>query len=556
MNVIITFLSLFHPGSKEEEYIDTKTGRTVKGVQTNEAPIAYLLDEIHRSGNDHETKILFIVSEEANKKVEENDSTYDYYQDWLKGICKDHGYSEIETVSIPFGYYMNNRKESTGIMITSDIYKTIYENIQSSDNAYVDFSGGFRDIAYFLTAVIKYMKFNGVELKDIVCSNFNTHKIYHLNYIDDMYSLVSAIDEFTTFGSSNKLRELFKDSENQEVQDLIEAMNQFSESIALCKTQNLKYIIKNINRHTKNLSVAKRQTGHMEVKELMLTYLIPKIREKFYLDLNDNQININTIKWCLDNNFLQQALTIFVDRLPADFFLEHWLYIDKKYIDNCNPKKMSTVYADYLYKELMNPQIKELMDPQIEEMSLKDYLKKIDKEYIVNRDFLKENDEELIRRGEILYDFYLNGRGYEKYGIKPDSRINSLINGMKKEDLCKMLEIELDEPKVNKRIVKASKVDLIENFKKYYSLNTNLRNGRFNENEVRKLFTYYLRVKYYRNRINHASIEEEKRDEISLYRYLKLPENDANPTIKNIKALLYEYISFHESMIKEHKQGD
>ena len=123
-----------------------------------------------------------------------------------------------------------------------------------------------------------------------------------------MYNLINAVNNFTSYGNSSELNKFFNGSKNESIKKVISAMKDLSEDIMLCRT-DLKKHLKTLNKSLKELESG--STNINEKDTALFISLVDIIRKKFYLTSGNNKIEEpNVIKWCLDNNFISDAVDI------------------------------------------------------------------------------------------------------------------------------------------------------------------------------------------------------------------------------------------------------
>lgn len=292
-NVIITNLSKMRSGSSNE--YDSDIGR-ITGIQTNEAPVKYLISYLDRNGETAD-KIIAVTTQEA-------EDAYANICDVLKEYGNEKGIALSEPVSVPF---RGN---------TVETIRDVIKKISVEDTVYIDTTGSFRNSSYLLMTVVRVLEFSNIKFAKAVYSNYETKKIEDVTDLYRMFDLINAINSFTSFGNSKELQSFFKPDENDLINKTLEVMNQFSDEITLCRTSKLESLLKKLNSCLEELSEAESLKDN---NELLFTSLSETIRKKF--GLQNNEIDYpDIIKWCLDNRLIQQAVTVYAEKMPEYFY--------------------------------------------------------------------------------------------------------------------------------------------------------------------------------------------------------------------------------------------
>ena len=83
---------------------------------------------------------------------------------------------------------------SLGDEIANNIYRGISQKTENERNIYIDYTGGFRDVAYLVVTLIQYFKIKDAECKCIVYSQLgNKEESNSLKEINHIYKINCAI---------------------------------------------------------------------------------------------------------------------------------------------------------------------------------------------------------------------------------------------------------------------------------------------------------------------------------------------------------------------------
>ncbi|MBQ7432113.1 MAG: hypothetical protein IJV50_01390 [Lachnospiraceae bacterium] len=193
---------------------------------------------------------------------------------------------------------------------------------------YMDMQGGFRDAAAELNAVIELLQGQDVVLEEKVATRFEFENQFHeIEEVSEQYKpyeLVTAMRIFQQYGWGDDLKRYF-DSEkdaDQNIKDLMQALTDASDSIKLCKVNEFDQAISRVSRYYNELE------RHRSGKNTLLEIILQDIKEQYgdllVIDENEQMKNrplhyVKQIKWCLEKNFIQQALTITESKMTSEY---------------------------------------------------------------------------------------------------------------------------------------------------------------------------------------------------------------------------------------------
>ena len=366
-SALLLFLSEYKEHSTKSTYKFAEEGISFEGTQTNDAPSKALLYLAAKAGLDGTENlqvepislVLCIVSKKVyTKEISEKFTQYDQYQkvisDYVKsrdnaennaGIDIEEIYKRTSIEFIPIYYDFLPETVTGKVSIMEDPALRVYHQLSNLlkdrevSDVYIDYTGGFRDTSLLMTTIIRYMRFNGVNLRRIIYSKFDK-TIHDIGYIDEMFQMVEAVNEFVSTGSARQLQELFPDQEKSEAEarenkvsntkKVLNAINKFSNAVLICDVDSIGFAVNEMRASLDDLE--NEEIFEQEILTYMLKTLTPVIRKKMYLPNNesssDNTIGQSAqstpeniypglIRWSLDNWMLQQAVTMYVEKMPS-----------------------------------------------------------------------------------------------------------------------------------------------------------------------------------------------------------------------------------------------
>lgn len=311
MKKILTFISKFSssfdPWAEPDRYT-CPDGAEVTGKQTNEAPVKYLMrhdpdikqilciltpqvkDEKQFTFSDGYVTGSVCASCEENNMRQACLSPYQYLIDHVH-----EEYPEVEFIPIDF----------SGDSFSDGPLADILHHITNGDSIYLETTGGFRDTVSQMILLSRILRFQGTELAGAVYSRYPQRAIEDVTDSYRAFELINGLSEFEHFCSTETLEQYYANSSDAfpEFEQLMTSMRELSECITMCRTGLLGERVKKFQNALKNAQ---------GTSEPIIKALLPSFEAKFQKMKNTPE----QIRWCVENNLIQQALTIYTDRLP------------------------------------------------------------------------------------------------------------------------------------------------------------------------------------------------------------------------------------------------
>ena len=304
---------------------------TFSGCHTNDAPARFLL-KLAEYNKEPIDKIFCIVSkyvytnklphlknENSKLELEKDKTAFDRFS----ALIKNEVGPSIEIIPIYYDFDPNNEDFEP-----KDKPTYIYNQIKTSDigeSIYIDYTGGLRDVNLLMIALIRYLEFKGIVCKDIIYSNFHSkpRKIHSIRSTYNMFDMINGVSEFVGTGNARQLVNLQKKLENttknDNVNNFVNSLQNFSNAIALC---NVGGIVDAIDSISNAINTLENDTSD-DIFVQMFKTLIPTVKEKLYIDKTPPSI-LDLSQWCLDNNMLQQAVTIYNEKILSYYILNNY----------------------------------------------------------------------------------------------------------------------------------------------------------------------------------------------------------------------------------------
>ena len=230
-------------------------------------------------------------------------------------------------------------------------------------NVYVDMTGGFRSIPMYLLFILNILEKRGIPIKKILYSQMDYKKGF-VN-VDDLTLLLktqnftNGIHEFIKFGSAQELSTYLKTGLDEDtlpeyrevIKKFVDSVENFAEAITISNRNQFEQAIGDIKAawiELKKTEVSNEEIDNDEPKEMdnedvvdeeakkleklkklearkkkrkinLLKTFEPRIHSEYKL-VWDNPNHLSYIKWCLNHNFIQQALTLYIELIPEILF--------------------------------------------------------------------------------------------------------------------------------------------------------------------------------------------------------------------------------------------
>lgn len=561
-NKLIFFLSKYKFDPKECHYKSKYDGgnNEIYGKQTPDAPTKYFLNYLTEKGKKIDD-ILCITSKDTNERKKnrnkpdkEYESAFENYQRVLNEFCEKKKIEVPKLIKLNFDYNFEKGESIDEDDRYRNLFKSIVDEISENDTVYIDYTSGIRDTSLLIILMIRYLEYTGIKCGGMIYSYFDNddkekNKIIDIKSTYDLFELLNGVNEFTSFGKSKTLsnyyNNIWKDKEEyKEISELIETMNDFSDMMSLCMVEDIDEIMKKLNQKIIEAEKIKNKINSNEnqLMNYMFFNLIKEIKKKFYLEDGEEITYINLIRWCLDNDLIQQALTLYVEKMPEYYFNSNFFNINDENLNETleSLKILKDNYIDVFYKGIFKNILNDtkkyiLTEEDIKELkSVKNkIIKKIkesifkNKEYILGKEntsiqeykeiYIKETLDEIK---SIISREYKKGNTNKKIKIysldedKPKDKEGFLSLLFSKEEIISEIVDNIYLKKKLKKIgtLSTKKNDIEYTYNKKINsiiiLSTNNKNmpswSNIRLKDLILLMEDYLYFKIMRNQINHA----------------------------------------------------
>ena len=216
---------------------------------------------------------------------------------------------------------------------------------------YVDMTGGFRTIPMYLLFILNILEKRGIIIEKVYYAQMSSAKdnkqkvqIDDLTQILKTQDFTNGIHEFIKFGSAQQLSVFLnenleidtKEEHRGVIKSFVNSVESFAEAITISNRANFEESIDKIKDawlelekidtstysqegNEENISENDIKSTENNEKINLLKIFEPRIYNEYKL-VWDNPNHLSYIKWCLDHNFIQQALTLYIELIPEILF--------------------------------------------------------------------------------------------------------------------------------------------------------------------------------------------------------------------------------------------
>lgn len=539
MNILVANISTFPFSKEEKEYsvlVSECKVSTVKAYQTNESIIKALVELKPIIATGGLNKIIALVSSKAlneKNKVYDDLTSFEYYKSIVNLVSPN---TQIDLVPL------ENENEIERPI--PEILNEICSIIDLKDCVYIDSAGGKRTTSNLIQLLTKLLNYKGIKNPYTLYSDINGKQYCIIDTADfqKMTDLADAFNEFMTSGRTKQLITYFADETSDEVINLLSIMTEFSDKIQLGNIEHLDKTVKDLINCISVMQEIDPQNCKHKIGTIILKQFLPVIKEKL-IGENDKVDYLKIIRWCLDNMLVQQALTIYVEKLPVYLF-EHEIikyYGDarkahQEYFQSKNKTDPGDWETYFLYSEILDFEdnsIKELKAflkggvlPKNENaLKIVKILNNIQKTW--SKNILKISIPKEYDYLRVL----ISVEGYKDY-TKFQNALNTHLDYLNRL-LGLKLPDERGDPTTNKKFFAIKKIQ-----EGYRPENVVFKAS---ISDIVRIFYGYLYVKSVRNQTNHASSIEiltPEQKSILETNGLIMTEYSVYVVLKNIRSIL------------------
>ena len=238
---------------------------------------------------------------------------------------KDYLTTELNKVledSPPLTWISHDRYDNSDIILQKISSQFVFS---SNDTIYIITNGGARNNVMFFSTFTQIMKTKGLDTRLIYITQETPEIIKDVSSDNRYFDVLRAVELFTQSGNPKMLKDDKIYGNDQNLNKLLSYMEQFYQSIQICKTVN--------NASTGIVSIFKEmieEIDHLMEKDgidIIIRLLLPTIKSKFMpLGTDNPEYFLQILQWCCNNDMVLVGFFI------LDAELKAYLYNDKKVI--------------------------------------------------------------------------------------------------------------------------------------------------------------------------------------------------------------------------------
>lgn len=314
-NILLLFLSPVRIDKIEDKVIVSeayyKNLNGEKTKTTNESAIRYLLQK-----NINLDEVFIFSSKKVKRPIlsGESQTHQDFFLERLKKFAPLVTYTIYNYDEDQFGD--ENLKSVTEMA-------RLIQNFTHGEEVtlHVDLTGGMRHVNMIMLELTRLLEYSGLTVGNVLYSNYDSEtkigNVEELKNVYDIFQLMAGVEEFVNFGSvkalTDKNKGYYADKKiSKSLRNLLTAMENFAEAIKLCHYGQFHNAIINLHDAVRDFEPAPD-----DLQDILMERFIGRIRKNYADLINLRDLDdLRVIRWCLENDYLQQALTLYTERIP------------------------------------------------------------------------------------------------------------------------------------------------------------------------------------------------------------------------------------------------
>ena len=503
-NVLLLAMSTLPNNIQKDNYYQYQNGE-VFTARSQLEPITHMLSEERKKKGEKLDKIVILETDETMKADVGKVSAVDFYKERVNIFTK-----EIEYIDIP----IDENKPAEGIRKATTIilkdYKEQKEN-QDKMNLWIDTQGGFRDVVMVFNAIISLLREQGIEprgiysirydkdnTKDNPCPIIDQTKKY------DIFKFVSAMQEFMDFGKATGFKKYYG-----EESDFVQAIESIADAIQMCQPQEFEEALQKFADYLKSESY-KNDDPYLQI-------FIEFMKNDYSILLREPENTVEQIRWCVRKEFYQQAVTIYIEKMPK-YYHDHGIVV-LKVDDNEKINHGKNPHANAFYTELFEEMLIDEKDEQLKDIlyKMKTYVSVNDLDSVIKylKDVQKKQNLDWVVQAAINKLIDRLQEKFDACGIKKKNKSKGAKTIQEYIDIICSVGGRGNRSELLYGRKRAQSEDGYE--RKIRAI----IEAKSKKTELVKMMEYYLAMKLLRNRMNHASEEDIKEDEQKAVVFLK-----------------------------------
>lgn len=327
---------------------------------TNESAVRYLLygsnepvDKLSRLFLVRTNKVAGAIEGYQPKNAWE-ESHYSYFLHCISDIVPN---AKDIIEAIDFNEDRPIEENMNALIRVASRVRAYAKSVREDDPAaeivlHVDCTGGMRNASMILVALMRLLQYERIEIGKVLYSNFNRNdpqknRVEEVNPLYSFFDLVAGAEEFVRHGEVTVLNKFFEKRERSTHLDtLLNAMQKFAEELKLCHYGDLSEAITALRDAIHDFPEVSPSNASSAAKQNddLVRQMLGRIQEDYAPILKEELDDIALIRWCISHNLLQQAMTLFTERVPESLVKSEFLWIQPAYqTDFSNEQKKDSM---------------------------------------------------------------------------------------------------------------------------------------------------------------------------------------------------------------------
>lgn len=327
---------------------------------TNESAVRYLLygsnepvDKLSRLFLVRTNKVAGAIEGHQPKNAWEK-SHYSYFLHRISDIVPN---AKDIIEAIDFNEDRPIEENMNALIRVASRVRAYAKSVREDDPAaeivlHVDCTGGMRNASMILVALMRLLQYERIEIGKVLYSNFNRNdpqknRVEEVNPLYSFFDLVAGAEEFVRHGEVTVLNKFFEKRERSTHLDtLLNAMQKFAEELKLCHYGDLSEAITALRDAIHDFPEISPSNASSAAKQNddLVRQMLGRIQEDYAPILKEELDDIALIRWCISHNLLQQAMTLFTERVPESLVKSEFLWIQPAYqTDFSNEQKRDSM---------------------------------------------------------------------------------------------------------------------------------------------------------------------------------------------------------------------
>ena len=302
---------------------------------TNESAVRHLLLSKEDGRNISLDKMFLFATKKVQEPIEIEQPSpdvalgvthFDYFKKRLTDVLpcvEESGFIEV----VPYDARMPISETRRFVLEMAERIMDYAEAKKAQGDTVVlhaDLTGGPRHAVMLMFAVMRLLQYNGIEIGKVLYSNMGLKIVEEVNDVYGIFDLIAGADEFAQFGSVSAILRYFGYDKkilarpphiSERLHRLLLAMHGFAEEIKVCHYGAFAHAVEELSKALKEFREGSEADGS-DINEGMIAQLRFRVEEEYREILGEKIDDVKLLRWCVKHGYLQQALTLFTERVP------------------------------------------------------------------------------------------------------------------------------------------------------------------------------------------------------------------------------------------------